>query len=104
MSTLSLTIMELLGMSLGVQKSHFKSFLEDNESIMRLQYFLPRQNPELTLGTRPQYDPTSLTLLHHVLVCKLQVFEDNKWYSIRPNFNDFVFKIGQRFMVTKFTN
>ncbi|TMX04210.1 hypothetical protein EJD97_010802, partial [Solanum chilense] len=94
MSTLSLTIMELLGMSLGVQKSHFMSFLEDNESIMRLQYYPPCQKQELTLGTRPQYDPTSLTLLHQLLVCELQVFVDNKWFSIHPNFNDFVVKIG----------
>ncbi|KAG5586449.1 hypothetical protein H5410_046883 [Solanum commersonii] len=41
MSTLSIWNMELLGMSLGLQKSHLKDFFEDNESIMRLNYYLP---------------------------------------------------------------
>ncbi|KAH0634804.1 gibberellin 20 oxidase 1-like [Solanum tuberosum] len=98
MNTLSLRIMELLGISLGVQKSHFKEFFEDNESIMRLNYYPPCLKPELTLGTGPHYDPTSLTVLHQDCVSGLQVFVDNEWYSICPNFNAFVVNIGDTFM------
>ncbi|XP_055811993.1 gibberellin 20 oxidase 1-like [Solanum dulcamara] len=98
MSTLSLRIMELLGMSLGVQKSHFKDFFEDNESIMRLNYYPPCQKPELTLGTGPHYDPTSITILHQDCVSGLEVFVDNKWHSVTPNFNAFVVNIGDTFM------
>ncbi|KAH0637933.1 hypothetical protein KY290_036347 [Solanum tuberosum] len=94
----NLGIMELLGISLGVQKSHFKEFFEDNESIMRLNYYPPCLKPELTLGTGPHYDPTSLTVLHQDCVSGLQVFVDNEWYSIRPNFNAFVVNIGDTFM------
>ncbi|KAK6779899.1 hypothetical protein RDI58_022083 [Solanum bulbocastanum] len=67
----NLGIMELLGIDLGVQKSNFKEFFEDNESIMRLNYYSPCLKPELTLETGPHYDPTSLTVLQQDCVSGL---------------------------------
>ncbi|EEF51475.1 gibberellin 20 oxidase 1 [Ricinus communis] len=98
MSTLSLGIMELLGMSLGVSKAHFREFFEENDSIMRLNYYPPCQKPDLTLGTGPHCDPTSLTILHQDQVGGLQVYVDNEWRSISPNFQAFVVNIGDTFM------
>ncbi|CAL5323107.1 unnamed protein product [Camellia sinensis] len=98
MSTLSLGIMELLGMSLGVSRAHFKEFFEENDSIMRLNYYPPCQKPDQTLGTGPHCDPTSLTILHQDTVGGLQVFVDDQWHSISPNFNAFVVNIGDTFM------
>ncbi|GAV61843.1 2OG-FeII_Oxy domain-containing protein/DIOX_N domain-containing protein [Cephalotus follicularis] len=98
MSTLSLGIMELLAISLGVERSHFKDFFEQNDSIMRLNYYPPCQKPDLTLGTGPHCDPTSLTILHQDQVVGLQVFVDNEWRSISPNSNAFVVNIGDTFM------
>ncbi|KHN23055.1 Gibberellin 20 oxidase 1 [Glycine soja] len=98
MSNLSLGIMELLGMSLGVGKACFREFFEENNSIMRLNYYPPCQKPDLTLGTGPHCDPTSLTILHQDQVGGLQVFVDNEWHSISPNFNAFVVNIGDTFM------
>ncbi|KAJ9164118.1 hypothetical protein P3X46_023732 [Hevea brasiliensis] len=98
MSTLSLGIMELLGMSLGVSTAHFREFFEENDSIMRLNYYPPCQKPDLTLGTGPHCDPTSLTILHQDRVGGLQVFVDNEWRSISPNFEAFVVNIGDTFM------
>ncbi|KAL3650461.1 hypothetical protein CASFOL_006864 [Castilleja foliolosa] len=98
MSKLSLEIMELLGMSLGVGQNHFKHFFEENESIMRLNYYPPCQQPDLTLGTGPHCDPTSLTILHQDDVGGLQVFVDDEWQSISPNSDAFVVNIGDTFM------
>ncbi|XP_057531665.1 gibberellin 20 oxidase 1-like [Amaranthus tricolor] len=98
MSNLSLGIMELLGMSLGVGRKYFREFFEGNESIMRLNYYPICEKPELTLGTGPHSDPTSLTILHQYHVGGLQVFVDQKWYSIRPNPQAFVVNIGDTFM------
>ncbi|XP_052184809.1 gibberellin 20 oxidase 2 [Diospyros lotus] len=98
MSTLSLGIMELLGMSLGVSRAHFKEFFEENDSIMRLNYYPPCQKPDQTLGTGPHCDPTSLTILHQDAVGGLHVFVDNEWRSIIPNINAFVVNIGDTFM------
>ncbi|KAK6145644.1 hypothetical protein DH2020_022464 [Rehmannia glutinosa] len=98
MNTLSLGIMELLGMSLGVSRSYFRQFFEENESIMRLNYYPPCQQPNMTLGTGPHCDPTSLTILHQDNVGGLQVFVDNEWRSISPNLDAFVVNIGDTFM------
>ncbi|XP_047962707.1 gibberellin 20 oxidase 1 [Salvia hispanica] len=98
MSNLSLGIMEILGMSLGVGREHFRNFFEENESIMRLNYYPPCQRPDQTLGTGPHCDPTSLTILHQDTVAGLQVFVDDQWRSIRPNPEAFVVNIGDTFM------
>ncbi|KAJ8752948.1 hypothetical protein K2173_008683 [Erythroxylum novogranatense] len=98
MSTLSLGIMELLGMSLGLSRAHFREFFEENDSIMRLNYYPPCRKPDLTLGTGPHCDPTSLTILHQDQVGGLQVFVDDDWHSISPNFEAFVVNVGDTFM------
>ncbi|KAG9140728.1 hypothetical protein Leryth_006917 [Lithospermum erythrorhizon] len=99
MSKLSLGIMELLGMSLGLStRDYFREFFEGNESIMRLNYYPPCQKPDMTLGTGPHCDPTSLTILHQDTVGGLQVFVDDEWRSITPNIGSFVVNIGDTFM------
>ena len=100
MSRLSLEIMEVLGLSLGVGEAHFRDFFEGNDSIMRLNYYPPCRQPELTLGTGPHCDPTSLTILHQDDVQGLQVFADGKWRTICPKPDAFVVNIGDTFMVT----
>ncbi|RWR81380.1 gibberellin 20 oxidase 1 [Cinnamomum micranthum f. kanehirae] len=98
MNRLSLGIMELLGLSLGVGRTHFREFFQGNDSIMRLNYYPPCQKPDLTLGTGPHCDPTSLTILHQDQVGGLQVFVDREWRSISPRTDAFVVNIGDTFM------
>ncbi|CAJ1949922.1 unnamed protein product [Sphenostylis stenocarpa] len=98
MSNLALEIMELLGMSLGVDRECFREFFKNNESVMRLNYYPPCQKPELALGTGPHCDPTSLTILHQDQVEGLQVQVDGKWYSVAPKEDAFVVNIGDTFM------
>ncbi|KAF8380369.1 hypothetical protein HHK36_027854 [Tetracentron sinense] len=98
MSGVSLGIMELLGMSLGAGRGNFREFFQGNDSIMRLNYYPPCQKPDLTLGTGPHCDPTSLTILHQDQVGGLQVFVDGQWHSISPNSEAFVVNIGDTFM------
>ncbi|GAB2271621.1 hypothetical protein Dimus_006451 [Dionaea muscipula] len=98
MDSLCLGIMELLGMSLGVGRRHFRRYFEGNDSILRINYYPPCQRPDLTLGTGPHCDPTSLTILHQDHVGGLQVLVDGRWYSILPNSGAFVVNIGDTFM------
>lgn len=100
MSSLSLKIMELLGTSLGVKAKHFREFFEGNESIMRLNCYPPCQKPDLTLGTGPHTDPTSLTILHQDHVGGLEVYVNGKWHSVPPDPEAFVVNIGDTFMVS----
>ena len=100
MSNLSLKIMELLGMSLGLNRSHFKDFFEDNESILRLNYYPKCKQPDVVLGTGPHCDPTSLTILQQDHVSGLQVLVDNQWHSVPPNPQALVVNIGDTFRVS----
>ncbi|KAK9265338.1 hypothetical protein L1049_027253 [Liquidambar formosana] len=97
MKDLSLAIMELLAISLGVDRLHYKEFFQDSFSIMRCNYYPPCQEPGLTLGTGPHCDPTSLTILHQDEVGGLEVFANNKWLSIRPQPDALVINIGDTF-------
>ncbi|XP_025625275.1 gibberellin 20 oxidase 2-like [Arachis hypogaea] len=96
MSNLALQIMELVGMCLGVGK-YFRDYFEENNSIMRLNYYPLCQTPDLTLGTGPHCDPNSLTILHDDQVAGLQVLFDAQWYLVPPRQGVFVVNIGDTF-------
>ncbi|XP_058104369.1 gibberellin 20 oxidase 1-D-like [Magnolia sinica] len=98
MNRLALEIMELLSMGLGVERTYFTDVFKVNDSVMRLNHYPPCQKPDLTLGTGPHCDPTSLTILHQDEVGGLQVFVDEKWYSVRPITDAFVINIGDTLM------
>ncbi|KAJ4798751.1 Gibberellin 20-oxidase 2 [Rhynchospora pubera] len=97
MTKLSLTVMELLAISLGVEREYYRDFFEDASSIMRCNYYPPCQQPELTLGTGPHSDPTALTILQQDQVGGLQVFTDGTWRPIRPVQGALVINIGDTF-------
>ncbi|XP_047336071.1 gibberellin 20 oxidase 1-D-like [Impatiens glandulifera] len=94
MNALSLEILELLGMSLGINRNHYREFFEKNDSLMRINYYPKCQTPDKTMGTGPHSDPTSLTILHQDEIPGLQVFVDGKWLTVPPNPNAFVINIG----------
>ncbi|AES72892.2 putative ent-kaurene synthase [Medicago truncatula] len=98
MKELSLVIMELLAISLGIDRLHYRRFFEDGDSIMRCNYYPPCKSSNLTLGTGPHSDPTSLTILHQDQVGGLEVFADNKWVAVRPRPEALVINIGDTFM------
>ncbi|TKY45377.1 Gibberellin 20 oxidase 2 [Spatholobus suberectus] len=98
MKELSLVIMELLAISLGVDRLHYRRFFQDGHSIMRCNYYPPCNSASLTLGTGPHTDPTSLTILHQDQVGGLEVFVDNKWLAVRPRSEALVINIGDTFM------
>ncbi|KAJ4831438.1 hypothetical protein Tsubulata_037054 [Turnera subulata] len=98
MKKLSLVIFELLAISLGVDRLHYRKFFEDGTSIMRCNYYPPCNNCSLTMGTGPHCDPTSITILHQDQVGGLEVFANNKWQAVRPRPDAFVVNIGDTFM------
>ncbi|XP_024173370.1 gibberellin 20 oxidase 1 [Rosa chinensis] len=100
MNKLSNGILELLGLSLGVGQEYFKEFYEGNNSIIRLNYYPMCKKPDLTLGTGPHCDPTSLIILHQDQVGGLEVFFDEKWHTVTPVLGSFVVNIGDTFMVS----
>jgi isopenicillin N synthase-like dioxygenase len=102
MKELSLTIMELLELSLGVEKrGYYREFFADSSSIMRCNYYPPCPEPERTLGTGPHCDPTALTILLQDDVGGLEVLVDGDWRPVRPVPGAMVINIGDTFMVIK---
>ncbi|XP_020255189.1 gibberellin 20 oxidase 1-A-like [Asparagus officinalis] len=97
MNKLVLEILEVLGLSLGVGR-WFRDFYSDNDSIFRVNYYPSCPKPDLTLGTGPHYDPTSITILHQDEITGLQVHVDGKWYTVSPKPDTFVINIGDTFM------
>lgn len=99
MKKLSLVLMEVIGISLGVNQAYFKEFFEDGNAIMRANCYPICPNPSLTLGVGPHNDPTSLTILHQDEVGGLEVFIDNQWKLVRPRNDALVINIGDTFAV-----
>lgn len=100
MKELSLTIMELLELSLGLEKrGYYREFFADSSSIMRCNYYPPCPEPERTLGTGPHCDPTALTILLQDDVGGLEVLVDGDWRPVRPVPGAMVINIGDTFMV-----
>lgn len=100
MRDLSLALTELLGISLGLERSHFRMFFEDGSSIMRLNSYPICEQGGVALGTGPHCDPTALTILHQDQVGGLEVFANNLWHSVPPSPNALVVNIGDLLMVS----
>ncbi|EAY76733.1 hypothetical protein OsI_04688 [Oryza sativa Indica Group] len=98
MKELSLTIMELLELSLGVERGYYREFFADSSSIMRCNYYPPCPEPERTLGTGPHCDPTALTILLQDDVGGLEVLVDGEWRPVSPVPGAMVINIGDTFM------
>lgn len=96
---LGMKVMELLAMSLGVDRQHYKYLFEEGCSIMRCNYYPSCQQPSVALGTGPHCDPTTLTILHQDQVGGLHVFADEKWQTVQPRPDAFVINIGDTFTV-----
>ena len=99
MKNLALVVMEILAISLGVDRLHYKKFFQDGRSIMRCNYYPPCPEPGLTFGTGPHCDSTSLTILHQDEVGGLEIFANNKWQIVRPRHDALVINIGETFTV-----
>nr|AAY98356.1 GA 20-oxidase [Sesbania rostrata] len=97
MKGLGMKLMELLAISLDVDRFHYKDLFEDGCSIMRCNYYPSCQQPSLALGTGPHCDPTTLTILHQDQVGGLDVFADKKWQTVRPLPHALVVNIGDTF-------
>ncbi|GMI67592.1 gibberellin 20 oxidase 2 [Hibiscus trionum] len=102
MRELSLIIMELLALSLGVDRSHYRNFFEDGTSVMRCNNYPPCKNSSVTFGTGPHCDPNSITLVHQDHVGGLEVFTGEKWVAVPPRQDVFAINIGDTF--TAFCN
>uniref|UniRef100_A0A6N2LTI6 Fe2OG dioxygenase domain-containing protein n=1 Tax=Salix viminalis TaxID=40686 RepID=A0A6N2LTI6_SALVM len=97
MMGLSFAILELLAISLGVDRKIYRKFFEDGYSILRCNFYPPCQEPGNTLGTGPHCDSNSITILHQDQVGGLEIFTDNVWQTIPPLKGALIINIGDTF-------
>ncbi|KAK8995905.1 hypothetical protein V6N11_076159 [Hibiscus sabdariffa] len=98
MRELSLIIMELLALSLGLDRSYYRKFFEDGTSVMRCNNYPPCKKSDVTFGTGPHCDPNSITLVHQDHVGGLEIFTGDKWLEVPPRQDVFGINIGDTFM------
>lgn len=103
MYEVTMKVAELLDKSLGLERCFTKVF-EKMDSTMKLNYYPPCPNPELTLGVGPHMDPTAITILHQDNVGGLQVFVDGQWQGISPMADAFIVNLGDKFTVQNTIN
>ncbi|KAL9357573.1 hypothetical protein Peur_050826 [Populus x canadensis] len=97
MMDLSFAILELLAISLGVDRKLYRKFFEDGFSILRCNFYPPCQEPGNTLGTGPHCDSNSITILHQDQVGGLEIFTNNVWQTIPPLQGALIINIGDTF-------
>ncbi|KAI9107949.1 hypothetical protein K1719_020822 [Acacia pycnantha] len=97
MKGLSEVIMEVLAMSLGVERLYFKEYFKNGGGIMKCNFYPPCDLSHLTLGSGPHSDPIGVTILHQDQVGGLEVSIDNKWLSVTPRLEAFDINIGDTF-------
>ncbi|KAK7247594.1 hypothetical protein RIF29_42480 [Crotalaria pallida] len=91
-------VLELLAISLGVDRLQYVKFYEDGMQLMRCNSYPACVFSDHTLGTGPHNDPTGVTFLHQDQVGGLEVFVDNKWLALHSRPDAFIINIGDCFM------
>ncbi|XP_010421965.1 PREDICTED: protein DMR6-LIKE OXYGENASE 1-like [Camelina sativa] len=96
---LILTLLEAISESLGLESDHISNILRQHAQHMAFNYYPPCPEPELTYGLPGHKDPTVITVLLQDHVSGLQVFKDDKWFSVNPIPNTFTVNIGDQMQV-----
>ncbi|XP_010437037.1 PREDICTED: protein DMR6-LIKE OXYGENASE 1 [Camelina sativa] len=96
---LILTLLEAISESLGLESDHISNILGQHAQHMAFNYYPPCPEPELTYGLPGHKDPTVITVLLQDQVSGLQVFKDDKWFSVNPIPNTFTVNIGDQMQV-----
>ncbi|XP_028770957.1 gibberellin 20 oxidase 3-like [Neltuma alba] len=90
-------VMEVIAMSLGVDRSHFKEYFKDGGGILRCSLYRPCDNSNLSIAKGPHSDPVCITILHQDQDFGLEVLMDGKWLVCQRHPEAFVVNLGDTF-------
>ncbi|XP_042944562.1 protein SRG1-like [Carya illinoinensis] len=92
---LAMTLMELMGKALKIDKREMEELFEDGMRSVRMTYYPPCPQPELVVGFPPHSDATGITILHQVNgVEGLQIKKDGVWIPVSFIPHAFVVNVG----------
>ncbi|KAG2684881.1 hypothetical protein I3760_10G096500 [Carya illinoinensis] len=92
---LAMTLMELMGKALKIDKREMEELFEDGTRSVRMTYYPPCPQPELVVGLPPHSDASGITILHQVNgVEGLQIKKDGVWLPVSFPPHAFVVNVG----------
>ncbi|MBA0706140.1 hypothetical protein Golax_018268 [Gossypium laxum] len=92
---LALRILDYMARALNMGTEEMRELFNDGIQSMRINYYPPCPEPDMTIGFSPHSDADALTILFQLSETEgLQVRKDGKWVSIKPLPNALVVNIG----------
>eukprot|EP00262_Sarcandra_glabra_P005979 TRINITY_DN1794_c1_g1_i1.p1 TRINITY_DN1794_c1_g1~~TRINITY_DN1794_c1_g1_i1.p1 ORF type:complete len:373 (-),score=71.95 TRINITY_DN1794_c1_g1_i1:118-1185(-) len=92
---LAMNVLKMLCRALEMAEEEMKELFEDGHQSMRMNYYPPCPQPELTIGQSPHSDSVGLTLLLQVNEIEgLEIRKEGLWIPIKPLPNAFIVNIG----------
>lgn len=106
MQKLAHKLLELIALSLGLQKDRFLHFFQDQTSFMRLNYYPPCPAPQLALGLGRHKDAGAMTILAQDDVGGLEVKRksDGEWIFVKPTRDAYIVNVGDLIQVPFFAH
>eukprot|EP01018_Ginkgo_biloba_P036344 Gb_09708 [translate_table: standard] len=99
---LCLYLLSVLSENLGLPSDYLKDAFGRKDEIgqcVRLNYYPPCPQPDLTYALAPHSDPGGITLLLQDDVAGLQVRKGDNWVSVPPLDNALVVNLGDQIEV-----
>lgn len=99
MEKLAYKLLELIAVSLGLERDRLKGFFKDEEealTFIRLNHYPPCPIPDRPLGVGRHRDDGTLTILAQDDVGGLEVKRkaDGEWVAVKPMPNAYVINVG----------
>ncbi|KAJ7299892.1 hypothetical protein O6H91_Y122900 [Diphasiastrum complanatum] len=100
MGKLAELLVEVLLQGLGLEAKCLNEHLGSNSlSPLRLNYYPPCPEPDLTFGTQTHTDSGIITILHQDSIGGLQVLKKGRWVLVRPQEGSFIVNLGDLLQV-----
>ncbi|KAL0422677.1 UNVERIFIED_CONTAM: putative 2-oxoglutarate-dependent dioxygenase [Sesamum latifolium] len=96
MQKLGHKLLELIALSLGLERDRFNGFFKDQTTFIRLNHYAPCPIPDLALGVGRHKDGGALTILAQDDVGGLEVKRktDGEWILVKPTPDAYIINVG----------
>ena len=104
MKKLAMTILSQMTKALKMKAEEIRDMFSDGVQSMRMNYYPPCPEPDMTIGFSPHSDADALTILFQLNDTEgLQIRKEGRWVPVKPLPNAFVVNIGDIMEVLFFT-
>ncbi|RVX10775.1 Protein SRG1 [Vitis vinifera] len=95
MKKLAMTILSQMTKALKMKAEEIRDMFSDGVQSMRMNYYPPCPEPDMTIGFAPHSDADALTILFQLNDTEgLQIRKEGRWVPVKPLPNAFVVNIG----------